>query len=110
MPRYIDADAFIVESIKNKRFVIHSEDFKNDSIIVETVYGDLLEAINNMPTVDAVEVIRCRDCLNCGMKASIKYDGYRDDVRLCMLHGIPVLPNDYCSGGVKMDAEVSDDA
>ena len=104
--RLIDADAFIVDSIKGKRFVIQSEDYKNDSIIIETVYGDLLDAINNTPTIDAVEVVRCRECLNCGMKAAIKYDGYRDDVRLCILHGIPVLPDDYCSGGVKMDAEV----
>lgn len=65
-----------------------------------------VEAIEQAPTVDAVEVVRCRDCLNCGMKASIKYDGYRDDVRLCMLHGIAILPDDYCSGGVKADVEV----
>lgn len=65
-----------------------------------------VEAIEKAPAVDAVEVVRCRDCLNCGMKASIKYDGFRDDVRLCMLHGIAILPDDYCSGGVKAEAEV----
>ena len=63
------------------------------------------KCIKECRTIDAVQVVRCRDCLNFGIKASIKYDGYRDDVRLCMLHGIPVLPDDYCSGGVKMDLE-----
>lgn len=66
----------------------------------------VIGAIETVPTIDAVKVVRCKDCLNCGMKASIKYDGYRDDVRLCMMHGIPVLPDDYCSNGAKMDAEV----
>lgn len=68
-----------------------------------------LRIAETAPAVDAVEVVRCRDCLNCGMNASIKYDGYRDDVRLCMLHGIAILPDDYCSGGVKADVEVGSD-
>ena len=65
-----------------------------------------VDDVINTQAVDAVEVVRCKDCLNCGIKAAVKYDGYRDDVRLCILHGIPVLPDDYCSGGAKMDVEV----
>lgn len=85
------------------------EDMANAHLLDERYYRAMKRAeafVEEMPAVDAVEVVRCKDCLNCGMKASIKYDGYRDDVRLCMLHGIAVLPDDYCSGGVKMDAEV----
>lgn len=69
----------------------------------------VLREIETSPTIDAVEVVRCKDCLNCGMKASIKFDGYRDDARLCMVQHAVVLPDDYCSRGVKMDAEVQDD-
>jgi hypothetical protein len=91
MPRYIDADAFIVDSIKNKRFVIHSEDFENDSIIVETVYGDLLDAINSMPTIDAVEVVRCKDCV------------YRDQEFRCIAIYYGFNPHDdwFCANGRK---------
>lgn len=70
---------------------------------------EMLDELENLPAIDAVEVVRCRDCLNRGMKASIKYYGYRDDMWLCMLHGIAVLPDDYCSGGVKADEEVNGD-
>lgn len=97
MPRIIDAiDELYMAALR-----------KNDNSVEEIYQLDHLSMlVKDAPTVDAVEVVRCKDCLNCGMKASIKYDGYRDDVRLCMLHGIAVLPDDYCSGGVKMDAEV----
>ena len=113
MPRYIDADAFIVDSIKNKRFVFHTEDIINDAIIVETVYGDLLDAINNMPTIDAVEVVRCKDCEH--------FAGYTKHARIihdcdgiCTLIYAYVAPErrkrrymDYCSNGKReIDAEV----
>lgn len=52
--RPIDADAFITDTIKNKRFVFHTRDIVNDAFIAETVYGDLLAAVNNMPTIDVM--------------------------------------------------------
>lgn len=100
--RLIDADKFEVVG------GIVPEGYDVDSYLAGN--REILEMIDNAPTVDAVEVVRCKDCLNCGMKASIKYDGFRDDVRLCMLHGIAILPDDYCSGGVNADAEVNGDA
>ena len=103
MPRYIDADAFIVDSIKNKRFVIQSEDFKNDSIIVETVYGDLLDAINSMPTVDAVEVVRCRDCVRWGTGHVFETECIKE----CQYGHYLVGENGYCVYGErKLAAEV----
>lgn len=70
---------------------------------------DAIDMVKGLKAVDAAEVVRCKDCLNCGMKASIKYDGYRDDARLCMVQYAVVLPDDYCSRGEKMAAEVTDE-
>jgi hypothetical protein len=107
--RLIDADAFIVDSIKNKRFVIHTEDFKNDSIIVETVYGDLLDAINSTPTVDAVEVVRCRDCKRRGIagKCPMCYteDAYDEDYGYDYWDVDKTVDDGFCHCGEKWDAE-----
>lgn len=60
------------------------------------------------PTVDAVEVVRCRDCLNAmKMPESVReYFGYQEDVLDCGVGGGVMLPDDYCSKGCKMDAKV----
>ena len=60
--RLIDANALLGRAIREKRFVFQREDLLRDEIIVKTVYGDLAEFINEQPTVDAVEVVRCKDC------------------------------------------------
>ena len=67
-----------------------------------------LREIETSPTVDAVEVVRCKDCLNAmKMPESVReYFGYREDVLDCGVGGGVMLPDDYCSKGCKMDAEV----
>jgi len=64
--------------------------------------------IARLPAVDAVEVVRCKACLN-AMKITewerFKWN-FRDDALKCGLIGHIVLPDGYCDGGVKADAEV----
>lgn len=57
---------------------------------------DLLEYIDNEPTVDAVEVVRCKDC---------KYFGdYEDGKDVCSMMIIyPTKPTDYCSLGERKE-------
>ena len=66
--------------------------------------GDL----ENEPTINAVEVVRCRDCLNAMKITESDRERWpvREDALQCGLIGHIVLPDDYCSGGVKADAEV----
>lgn len=71
-----------------------------------------LREIETSPTVDAVEVVRCKDCLNAMKMPDVvrEYFGYREDALDCgMGYGV-VLPDNYCSNGCKADAEVSGDA
>ena len=76
--RLIDADAFLADSIKEKRFVFCSSDMLSDQVIVKTVYDELANALKHAPTVDAEPVRHskwvedpdrrnhwhCRECKN----------------------------------------------
>ena len=53
--------------------------------------GEIFAIIQNAPTVDAVPVIRCKDCLFCR-----KYK-YREDVCTCLRLGSGRNMYDYCS-------------
>ena len=46
--------------------------------------------INDAPTVDAVEVVRCKDCIHLSGK---------DGDRYCYLDGRGITEEDYCSKG-----------
>lgn len=71
-------------------------EFGNDnSSLIEQ--GDVLDMIEEAPAVDAVPVVRCRDCINRG----------KDD---CPMHikGTFLL-RDYCSYGNRSDKNAADD-
>ena len=87
--RLIDADAFkdsLQKSVENIAEVIPQE--RLDRVIKALFY--LKRGIDEQPTIDAVEVIRCRDCSN-----------YLDGV--CMRTGSVVWGSDYCSTGERKD-------
>ena len=83
MPRYIDADA-----IEPSEIVIPLIDGGYE--YVEAVYMDDLRDI---PTADAVEVVRCRDCVWHGEKYcnNLNVWGFKDE--------------DFCSLGRRKETE-----
>lgn len=87
MMRLIDADKFEVYTCVNQ-----SEDY------VEGVQS-VLEAIDAAPTVDAVEVVRCKDC---------EYS-YDEISYLYCSHGVcvdcEVPPDFYCAEGKRRNDE-----
>ena len=63
-------------------------------------YGSVTDAIDNTPTVDAVRVVRCKDC----MYYQDNNGGYpHPDCRWG--HDETPDEDDYCSFGAKMDEE-----
>ena len=52
--------------------------------------SDVVQQIYAQPSVDVVEVVRCKDCINYGMKCCQK-DKYF----------VSVKEEDFCSSGVK---------
>ena len=85
--RLIDADAFIEEA-RNR---IDIQDMYLPIHIKEMVLDEL-------PTVDAVPVIRCKDC----RWYAYKYDGYHSK---CDLFKMCFDLDDYCSRAERKDDE-----
>lgn len=83
MPRLIDADALgTIQSIQ-------SADFNS----IETIR----EWICRQPTIDAVPVVRCRECINYHRN---KHD--RGDDSYCSIFCTEIYPDSYCSMGQRM--------
>ena len=53
---------------------------------------DAIGVINNAPTVDAVSVVRCRECLYHLPKGSV-----------CQLSGTDITEDDFCSRGQRKE-------
>lgn len=91
MARYIDADERDA----------HIDEMMN--AVSKHKYGNMNEwdclnwmrdIIDEAPTVDAVEVVRCKDCKHS--------DAYPDkELIWCLLHGCMMADNGYCDCGDK---------
>lgn len=57
MARYIDADKMQVNCLKDKKFVFAMENPYTQEVIMEIVYKDFLDFLNEQPTADVVEVV-----------------------------------------------------
>ena len=67
----------------------------------DTVAWNIGGAIKALPAVDAVLVVRCRECKRCDGFPGPDID--QNEVGICKNTMMTVKPNDYCSYGVKMD-------
>ena len=66
-------------------------------------FCNVVSAISDeIPAVDAVEVVRCKDCVNIGKRPPLP-KGYKDGCGCCMVHGWIVSPEDFCSWGETAD-------
>ena len=102
MTRLIDADAL-------------SEKLCETTIFIKD--GEVLQRmINDAPTADAVEVVRCRDCIHwaphiqCGFDED--YNEYHDYCGLLIpdddYYAYTRRPDDYCSYGERRKSEVEE--
>lgn len=94
MARLIDADA-LIDEIKHTLWDWDSV----DGIKSRTVLKQTISDINNMPTIDAEPVIRCKDCAFYWYQ-KLKRDGSPDkryNPSHCYYWGKGRSPNEYCS-------------
>ena len=59
-----------------------------------------IKELKRAPAVDAVEVVRCKDCE--------AYQPTEGGKPLCVVHQIAVCADDYCSYGERRESEVSE--
>ena len=79
--RLIDADAFLEKMKRTSR------------------YFDVVFDVEEMPTVDAVEVVRCRECVGRSF-----WEEDHNGVPMCLLSGLYVISeDDFCSYGERKE-------
>ena len=79
----------------------------DDGIEPRRAYAISIESVRNAPTVDAVEVVRCKDCKYDGTwQCHMEYDEYYPEADIHHeMHG----DDDFCSYGVKEDGDSNDE-
>ena len=100
MGRLIDADA-LIEAMGEEPYVWTDS---ADEIAERNQWLTDMHIIESAPTIDAVEVVRCKDC-----KYAEVYDGYYTQVccENSVIGGYGELwsPDDFCSYGERRDHE-----
>lgn len=90
---YIERGALLKKAIEEKRFVFRTEDLLNREVVFQTIYKDLFDFVNSIPTADVVEVTYCKDCSHCDPEN--KHCDHPMGTSLPM----PRKDNDFCSYG-----------
>ena len=62
--------------------------------------GSVKRVLIQAPTVDAVEVVRCKDC-----KRSYIYKQKNEGMVYCAIHGMSKNGNGFCEEGVPKDGD-----
>ena len=93
MARLIDADAMRDDWLENGE----------NEYVYDT--NDVLDSIDSQPTVDAVEVVRCRECKHYEMA---DFDGI--SCCGCTLHSamLDITPDSFCSYGERKEGADND--
>ena len=73
---------------------------RDDAEIVGKHYARIKMHINGAPTVDAVEVVRCKDCKYNDHKKAFRPEGI-----WCCYWGVDPNPADFCSYGERREGE-----
>lgn len=68
------------------------------SVFKAITLDGMIEGIKRQATIDAVEVVRCRDCIFAEPISEDKI-GYRERELSCAWLGCAMLPEDFCSNG-----------
>ena len=84
-------DAHKLWDVMNKATLNH--------IVTNTLWNTLKSVIENAPTIDAVETVRCKECKHRYM------DGEVTHYYWCRLHDRPVDDTDYCAWGEESEEE-----
>ena len=97
----------------NGRYTLHASDntdysllFRNGIICVENELGHCVCEFyaDDAPTVDAVEVVRCKDCKKACRHINILTR--REGISCLARYGLPaVKPDDFCSYGERREGE-----
>ena len=93
--RLVDADAMRQDWLENGE----------NEYVYDT--NAVLDSIDAQPTIDAVHVVRCKDCKSCLKESAMTFT--RNGEHIILYHcddlGRLVRANDFCSYGERKDGE-----
>lgn len=92
MSRYIDVDALGIGRANPDVFI--REEYANG-------WNLAIEIIENAPTADVVEVVRCKDCFFYQKDKELAKANYLDPEKYCALLICEIDKNGFCSYGKK---------
>ena len=101
MARLIDADALLDEFLNR-----YTEREMEGNLVFAAceIKQDFADMLGNFPAVDAVEVVRCRDCKH--YKPQKKSAHWENRANYCnRVVTIKVQPYDFCSYGERKDGD-----
>ena len=101
MARLIDADALLDEFLNR-----YTEREMEGNLVFAAceIKQDFADMISNVPTVDAVEIVRCRDCKH--YRPQKKSAHWENRANYCnRVVTIKVQPDDFCSYGERKSGE-----
>jgi len=90
--RLIDAESAMSTPVLPKEYRNYQTDNLDDAY--ERGWEDALENLKNAPTVDAVPVVRCKDCKYL-VNATVNSNGFL----ICNATDMEIAPEDFCSYG-----------
>lgn len=103
--RLIDADKFINTAIENQTITYTVKDIiELNAKKLEVVFAELKDIVDHQPTVDAVEVVRCKNCKHASMTigGQCKYCSFWSEMfdanEQLYLDG-----DDFCSNGERKE-------
>lgn len=105
MSRYIDADALQKLFNEVSTSLLCRRELTKDTEHMVRAFIMVTEMIQDAPTVDAVEVVRCRDCKHCREKDRSEAFVYCENVVICTNDEVtadgwlPVFENYFCAYG-----------
>ena len=92
MARLIDADA-LMDVIRQHEYRLAT---KQGSIDYGMFTLGIQQAVDEQPTIDAVPVVRCRECKHCRKMIGNSY-------HYCVTHNTKMYAEDFCSYGERKE-------
>lgn len=89
----------LIDATRIEQYILNN---CSDNEEINTIYAEII----NAPTVDAVPIVRCKDCVYCKRYNDVWYLPKRDEL-LCTLHvaNYHTTENDFCSWGERKEDE-----
>lgn len=87
----------LIDATRIEQYILNN---CSDNEEINAIYAEII----NAPTVDAVEIVRCKDCIHCADDWNGNQPQFTCELGRC---GESVYPSDFCSYGERREDETN---